>query len=68
MEGLTSAAEQFGEKLDIRRSAPEGGDSAEFAVSLKRYPDTKLSFSENSQALDGKETLIAAVNRCATQN
>jgi hypothetical protein len=33
------------EKVDIRRSAPKGAfDFERLAVSLKRYPDTKLEF------------------------
>jgi hypothetical protein len=45
---MTSAAKQFAEKLEIRRSAPKGAiDFEGLAVSLKRYPDTKLSFSAN---------------------
>ncbi|MGA7646067.1 MAG: hypothetical protein WBW01_06125, partial [Terriglobales bacterium] len=46
-----SAAKQFAEKLDLRWSAPKGAsDFKRPAVSLKRYPDTKLSFSANCKA------------------
>jgi hypothetical protein len=38
-------AKQAAEKVDIRRSAPKGEfDFERLAVSLKRYPDTKLEF------------------------
>jgi hypothetical protein len=38
-----SVSEEGWEKHDIRRSAPEGAfDFERLAVSLKRYPDTKL--------------------------
>jgi hypothetical protein len=38
-----SAAKEVAEEVDIRRSAPKGAfDFERLAVSLKRYPDTKL--------------------------
>jgi hypothetical protein len=42
---LNGTAEECAEKVDIRRSAPKGAFVFELvAVSLKRYPDTKLEF------------------------
>jgi hypothetical protein len=36
---------EVAEEVDIRRSAPKGAfDFERLAVSLKRYPDTKLEF------------------------
>jgi hypothetical protein len=43
---------QFAEKLEIQQPAPEGAvDFEELAVSLKRYPDTRPSFSANCKAV-----------------
>jgi hypothetical protein len=43
---IPSAAKQLAEKVDIRCPAPKGAsDFEELTVSLKRYPDTKPSFS-----------------------
>ena len=54
MRKQISAAKQFAEKLDSRCPAPEGAtDSTRLAVSLKRYPDTKLRFSANCKAACG---------------
>jgi hypothetical protein len=59
---------QFAEKLDLRCSAPKGAFQFKgLAVSLKRYPDTNLSFSANCLAVAENKPDIAAVNRCATQ-
>jgi len=42
------AHSQFAEKVEVRPSAPEGAiDLRDFAASLKRCPDTNLSFSAN---------------------
>ncbi|MGB6247524.1 MAG: hypothetical protein WBF54_00330, partial [Terriglobales bacterium] len=41
-----SAAKEFAEKVEFRCPTPKGAsDFKRLAVSLKRYPDTKLSFS-----------------------
>jgi hypothetical protein len=41
----SGTTEEAAEKVDIRRSAPKGEfDFERLAVSLKRYPDTKLEF------------------------
>ena len=64
----SSAAKQFAEKVAFARPAPKGASDVEGPpVSLKRYPDTKRSFSANYKAVTEDETVIAAVNRCATQ-
>ena len=40
-----SAAKEVVEEVGIRRSSPKGAfDFERLAVSLKRYPDTKLEF------------------------
>jgi hypothetical protein len=40
-----ATAKEVAEEVDIRRSAPKGAfDFERLAVSLKRYPDTKLEF------------------------
>jgi hypothetical protein len=40
-----TTAKEVAEEVDIRRSAPKGAfDFERLAVSLKRYPDTKLEF------------------------
>ena len=63
-----SAAKEFAEKVEFRCPAPKGAsDFKRLAVSLKRYPDTKLSFSALCKAAMKIAMLIAAVNRCATQ-
>src|SRR5208282_6726126 len=44
--GSDGMAEQAAEKVAVRRPAPKGAsDFEELTVSLKRYPDTNLSFS-----------------------
>src|SRR5208282_6640159 len=44
--GSDGMAEQAAEKVAVRRPAPKGvSDFEELTVSLKRYPDTNLSFS-----------------------
>ncbi|MGA9929847.1 MAG: hypothetical protein WBQ13_02815, partial [Terriglobales bacterium] len=49
---VTSAAKEFAEKVEFRCPAPEGAsDFKRLAVSLKRYPDTKLSFSAICEAV-----------------
>jgi hypothetical protein len=48
---LTTWAQEYAEELEIRDPAPEGVTDVEaLAASLKRCPDTKPSFSANSQA------------------
>ncbi len=50
--GLGGTAEQAAEKVAVRRPAPKGAsDFEELTVSLKRYPDTNLSFSAGSEAV-----------------
>jgi hypothetical protein len=51
LRGWASAAKQFAEKLEIQHPAPKGAiDFERFAVSPKRYPDTKPRFSANCKA------------------
>jgi hypothetical protein len=48
---IPSAAEQFAEKLNFQRPAPKGASEFKLlTASLKRCPDTKLSFSANCKA------------------
>jgi len=48
---MLAAAKEFAEKLEIPQPAPKGAiDFEGLAVSLKRYPDTKPSFSANCKA------------------
>ncbi|MGB0042237.1 MAG: hypothetical protein WBP91_03600 [Terriglobales bacterium] len=63
-----SADKQFAEKLDLCCSAPKGAsDFKRLVVSLKRYPDTKLSFSAICKAGTENKAFLAAVNRCTSQ-
>jgi hypothetical protein len=49
---VNGTAEQAAGKVDFRRPAPKGAsDCAELTVSLRRYPDTKLSFSAAFEAM-----------------
>src|SRR5208282_1985848 len=50
--GSDGMAEQAAEKAAVRRPAPKGAsDFEELTVSLKRYPDTNLSFSAACEAM-----------------
>ena len=67
--GETMAVTGAEGRIETIAAAPKGaGDLGGLAVSLKRYPDTKLSFSAFYEAGRGSAGLIAALKRCATQN
>jgi hypothetical protein len=49
---MSGTASQAAEKVDSLRPAPKGAsDSDELTVSLKRYPDTRPSFSARCEAV-----------------
>ena len=51
-QALNSRVEQAAEEADTRRSAPKGASDFEgLAASLKRFPDTNLSFSASCEAV-----------------
>jgi hypothetical protein len=50
-QAVNGRAEEAAEKVAVRRPAPKGAsDFEELTVSLKRYPDTNLSFSAACEA------------------
>src|ERR1700674_652869 len=56
-------------KLGFRWSAPKGAsDFEELTASLKRCPDTKREFFQQTVQPQSKNAVIAALKRCATQN
>jgi len=52
----------------IAGSQRMASDSEELTASLKRCPDTKREFSSRLESRTQNNSVIAAVNRCATQN